>query len=247
MNTFRESVRDKIFYSLLVFAFIILCFSIILGKLSMGEGRKIIQDFGLMALSLFGTLTAIFVGIGMLYKEMEKRTIYVILSKPVSRWQFLVGKYAGLSLTLLVMETLMTLCMFAICLLQNGKVPWNVLYAIVATAFELQLILAVALLFSSFTTPFLSGLFTLSVFVIGHITVDLKEISETLDDALLKNAADLFYHLFPNLERLNFKAEAVHNLHIPFTEFSTAIVYAVSYTLIILMISAAIFNRHDMK
>jgi len=247
LNTFRESVRDRIFYSLLAFAILLLCFSVVLGRLSLGDTYKIIQDFGLMAISLFGTLTAIFVGIGMVYKEMEKRTVYVILSKPIARWQFLLGKYCGLSLTLIIMETVMTLCLFAICYIYQARLPFYSLYAVVAIAFELQLILATALLFSTFSTPFLSGLFTLGVFLIGHIAVDLKVIVEKFDDSIIKNVINAVYYILPNLEKLNFKAAVVHNLNISPVHYSASLAYCLLYTAMILFGAIIVFNRRDMK
>ncbi len=247
LNSFRESVRDRIFYSLLAFAFLMLGFSVVLGNLSLGDTYKIIQDFGLMAISLFGTLTAIFVGIGMVYKEMEKRTAYVILAKPIARWQFLLGKYLGLSLTLVVMEICMTIGLFFVCYLYKEMVPYRVIYALIGIIFELQLILAAAVLFSTFTTPFLSGLFTLSVFIVGHITADLRVIAESLDASMLKTIMNTMYYVLPNLERLNFKAAVVHQLDIPAGVFSMAIVYSIAYTVMILMGSILIFNRRDMR
>jgi ABC-type transport system involved in multi-copper enzyme maturation permease subunit len=247
LNTFRESVRDKIFFSLLAFALLLLGFSVVLGRLSLGDTYKIIQDFGLMAISLFGTLTAIFVGIGMVYKEMEKRTAYVILAKPISRWQFLLGKYFGLSLTLAVMEIFMAVCLFAVCYLYKGMVPYRSVYAIAGIFFELQLILAAAMLFSTFSTPFLSGLFTLGVFVIGHVTVDLRVIAEGMEASMLKTVMNTMYYILPNLERLNFKGAVVHQLEIPPGVFPMAIVYSLAYTVVIMMCSIVIFNRRDLR
>jgi ABC-type transport system involved in multi-copper enzyme maturation permease subunit len=247
LNTFRESARDKIFYSLLAFAILIIGFSVVLGNLSLGDTYKIIQDFGLMALSLFGVLTAIFVGIGMVYKEMEKRTVFVLLSKPIARWQFVLGKYLGLSLTLLIMQAVMTLFLFGVCLLYQGKVPYAIIYAVVAIAFELQLILAAAVFFSTFTTPFLSGLFTLALFIIGHISVDLKVIAAKFEDSTAKTLIDALYYLLPNLEKLNFKAAAVHRLAIDWSGYAGALAYALVYSAMILCAAVLVFNRRDMK
>lgn len=247
LNTFRESARDKIFYSLLVFAMLIIGFSVVLGNLSLGDTYKIIQDFGLMALSLFGVLTAIFVGIGMVYKEMEKRTVFVLLAKPIQRWQFILGKYLGLSLTLLIMQAVMTLFLFAVCLLYQAKLPWAILYAVLAVAFELQLILAAAVFFSTFTTPFLSGLFTLALFIIGHISVDLKVIAARFEASGAKSLIDGLYYLLPDLERLNYKAAAVHRLAVAWDAYAAALAYALVYTAMILCAAVLVFNRRDMK
>ncbi|MBU1343055.1 MAG: ABC transporter permease [Proteobacteria bacterium] len=154
LNTFRESIRDRIFYSLLFFAVVLILFSMVLSNLTIGDPLKIIKDFGLGSISIVGTLIAIFVGIGMVYKEMEKRTIFVILSKPLARWQFLIGKYFGLSLTILVEVAVMSILLFVLCFLYVPQVPWNLLYAIIPIFFEIVLILAVAFLFSTFSTSF---------------------------------------------------------------------------------------------
>ncbi|NDY71791.1 hypothetical protein DO021_01400 [Desulfobacter hydrogenophilus] len=156
----------------------------VLGKLTLGDPTKIIKDFGLGAISIGGTLIAIFVGIGMVYKEMEKRTIYIILSKLLARWQFLMGKYLGLSLTILVEVAVMT-------------------------------VLSFALFFSAFSSPFLSGMFTLAIFIIGHFTQDLRLLAKASEDSVFRALADGAYYILPSLERLNYKTRVVHDLAIP--------------------------------
>lgn len=247
LNTFRESIRDRIFYSLLAFAVLMLGFSLVLGNLTIGDEIKIIKDFGLAAISLFGVLIAIFVGISLVYKEMEKRTIYVILANPISRYQFVIGKYLGLSLTLLVEVVVMTGGLLALCYFKQQAIPWELFMAIVPIWFELQLILAVALLFSTFVSPFLSGLCTLAVFIIGHLTLDFKQLVVNLDNPALKKTADFFYYTFPNLEALNFKARVVHGIDIPWAEFFFSLGYAACYTVMILSLALFIFNRRDIR
>jgi ABC-type transport system involved in multi-copper enzyme maturation permease subunit len=247
LNTFRESIRDRIFYSLLAFAILMLGFSMILGNLTIGDDLKIVKDFGLGAISIFGTLIAIFVGIGLVYKEMEKRTIYVILSKPIARWQFLVGKYGGLSLTLMIEVIVMTVGLFALCYYYDPVIPWDLFYAIVPIIFKLQLILAVALFFSAFASPFLSGLFTLAVFIIGHSSGELKSLADKTDDLFLQRICDFLYYALPNLEKLNFKARVVHHLAISQAEIGYALLYATLYTILIILLSVIIFQRRDMK
>ncbi|PID75392.1 MAG: hypothetical protein CSB23_04060 [Deltaproteobacteria bacterium] len=247
LNTFRESIRDRIFYSLLAFATLMLGFSLVLGNLTIGDEIKIIKDFGLAAISLFGVLIAIFVGINLVYKEMEKRTIYVILSNPISRSQFIIGKYLGLSLTLLVEVLVMTAGLLALCYMKEPTIPWELFVAIVAIWFELQLMLAVALLFSACVSPFLSGLCTLVVFVIGHLTVDFRQLVANTENPLLKKAADVFYYSFPNLESLNYKARVVHGIDIPWVEFSLSLLYATSYTILVIVLTLSIFNRRDIR
>ena len=247
LNTFRESIRDRIFYSLLVFAVLMLGFSLVLGNLTIGDEIKIIKDFGLGAISLFGVLIALFVGISLVYKEMEKRTIYVILANPISRSQFVLGKYFGLSLTLLVEVVVMSVCLLALCYFKTGAIAWELFLAILPIWFELQLILAVAVFFSTFVSPFLSGLFSLAVFIIGHLTLDFKQLVANADNPLLKKMASALYYTFPNLESLNYKARVVHGLPIPWQEFLLSLGYATSYILVVLMAGLFIFNARDIK
>lgn len=246
MNTFRESIRDRIFYSLLAFAFLMLGFSMIFANLTIGDQIKIIKDFGLGAISLFGVLITIFVGIGLLYKEMEKRTIYVILAKPIARWQFLAGKYIGLTITLAVEVGVMTAGLFALCYYYQHTIPWDLLKAIVPIFFELLVILAVALLFSSFSSTFLSGLFTLSIFIIGHCTTDLKVLAEKTNDPFLQKFTSFFYYALPNLENLNFKARVVHNLPLLWEELGFSLLYASCYSLLLIILAMLIFQRREL-
>ena len=247
LNTFRESVRDRIFYSLLTFAVIMLAFSLVLGNLTIGDEIKIIKDFGLGAISLFGVLIAIFVGISLVYKEMEKRTIYVILANPIARHQFILGKYAGLSLTLLVEVLVMSTALLALCYFKEQQIPWELFKAIIPIWLELQLILAIALFFSTFVSPFLSGMLTLTVFIIGHLTLDFKQLVLNMDNPALKKTADILYYTFPNLEALNYKAQVVHGLKIPWQEFSLSLAYATLYTVLVLSMTLFIFNRRDIR
>ncbi len=247
LNTFKESIRDKIFYSLLFFAVILILFSIVLGKLTIGDPMKIIKDFGLGAISIGGTLIAIFVGIGMVYKEMEKRTIYIILSKPLARWQFLMGKYLGLSLTILVEVAVMTILLFALCFVYEKTVPWPLLTAIVPIYIEILVILAFAVFFSAFSSPFLSGMFTMAVFIIGHFTQDLRLLAKSSEDRVFKILADGAYYLLPNLERLNYKTRVVHDLAIPGQEIGLSVVYAICYISVVLISAVFIFENRDIS
>ncbi|WP_022668515.1 ABC transporter permease [Desulfospira joergensenii] len=245
LNTFRESIRDKIFYSLLFFAVILVMFSTVLGKLTIGDPLKIIKDFGLGSISIAGTLIAIFVGIGMVYKEMEKRTIFIILSKPLARWQFLMGKYLGLGLTILVEVVVMSVLLFGLCFAYDPQIPWSLLTAIIPIFFEIMIILAFAFFFSTFASPFLSGMFTLGIFIIGHFTRDLKSLAAATEDVLFKNLADAAYYILPNLEFLNYKTRVVHHLAISGEEVLLSLAYAACYTLAVLLISMFIFQGRD--
>ena len=163
LNTFREAVRDKILYAMLVFALVLIGGSLLVAELTIGEYEKIIKDLGLSLISIFGLMIAIFVGIGLVYKEIERKTIYTIASKPVPRWQFLLGKYLGLVLTLAAEVSIMGLGFALILQLSGAGERLVLLPALWLTFVELLVVTAIAILFSCFSTPTLSALFTLGL------------------------------------------------------------------------------------
>ena len=181
-NAFREAVRDRVLYNLVLFVLLLIGGSIFLGELSAGQESKIIVDLGLSAMLLFGAFIAIFVGVGLVYKEIERRTLYAILSKPISRGQFLLGKYLGLGLTLLINVAIMGVGVsLALIYIHRGWDPLvpKVWPAILLIYFELMILTGVALLFSSFSSPALSALMTFFIFIIGHFSGDLKSLANS--------------------------------------------------------------------
>jgi ABC-type transport system involved in multi-copper enzyme maturation permease subunit len=183
LNAFREAVRDRVLYNLVLFVLLLTAAAIFIGELSGGQERKVIVDLGLSAMLLFGVFIAIFVGVGLVYKEIERRTIYAIFSKPVGRGEFLVGKYLGLCLTLLVNVVVMALGV-SLALLYVSK-GWDPLIttiwpAVLLIYLELMILTSVALLFSSFSSPSLSALLTFFVFIIGHFSSDLKGLANSM-------------------------------------------------------------------
>lgn len=247
LNTFREAVRDKILYSLLIFALLLIGSSVFISTLSVGDPVKIIKDMGLSMISIFGTLIAIFVGIGLVYKELEKRTIYTIIAKPITRYQFLLGKYCGLVLTLLVEIAVMAGGFLLLLTFYPGAFDPALFKAIYLILLELMLITAVALLFSSFSTPILSGIFTLCFFVIGHLTYDLKLLMEESKLKSLAHFSDFLYYTLPNLENFNIKGRVVHHLPVGLDYMVYTSLYGLFYILLLLTLSVIIFQRKDFK
>src|ERR1700716_2895797 len=185
-NAFREAVRDRVLYNLVVFALLLIAGAIFLGELSAGQEAKIIVDLGLSAILLFGVFIAIFVGVGLVYIEIERRTLYAILSKPIGRGEFLLGKYLGLCLTLFVNVLIMGLGLsLALIFVKRGFDPlvvriWPAIFLIYV---ELAILTGVAMLFSAFSSPALSALLAFFVFVIGHFSADLKTLANSLGSA----------------------------------------------------------------
>jgi ABC-type transport system involved in multi-copper enzyme maturation permease subunit len=249
-NAFREAVRDRVLYNLVLFVLLLIVGAIFLGELSAAQEAKIIVDLGLSAMLLFGTFIAIFVGTGLVYKEIERRTLYAILAKPVGRGEFLVGKYLGLCLTLAVNVLVMGVGVsLALLYVRHGYDPLalKIWPAIALIYVELLIIVAVALLFSSFSSPALSALMTFAVFVIGHFSADLKTLAAangTLPARILFGA--LFY-LLPNLSHYTQITDAGHGLTPPTAAFAAAFVYACVYTTALLAAGIFIFNRRNFK
>ncbi len=249
-NAFREAVRDRVLYNLVLFVLLLTAAAIFIGELSAGQEAKIIVDMGLSAMLLFGVFIAIFVGVGLVYKEIERRTVYAIFSKPVGRGEFLVGKYLGLCLTLLINVAVMGAGVsLALMYVKGGWHPLvlSIWPAVLLIFLELMILTAVALLFSSFSTPALSALLTFFVFIIGHFSADLKAFAAALSSAGARWLFSSIYYLLPNLSHFSFITPAAHG-HRPTTmSVLAAMLYAVVYVAMLLSAATLIFNRRNFK
>ncbi len=245
LNTFKEVLRDKVFYNLFVFALLMIGSALLLGTLTIGEQGKIVKDIGLASIELFGVLIAIFVGVGLVSREIEKRTIYTIIAKPVHRYQFLLGRYAGLVLTMWV-NTAVMFAAFSVILMIGGLTPdAGIVEAVGLISVSQLVVLSMAMLFSTFTTPTLSGIFTLALYVIGQLASELKAMSEKLSGVAAKELIAGLYYLIPNLAVFNVKGEAVHGLPIAPEYLAMAVGYGLSYAALMLLMSCMIFQRRD--
>ena len=198
-NTFREAIRDKILYGFLFFAICIILFSLVLGQLSLGQQLRTTIDVGLFGISIFSVLIAIFIGINLLNKEIQKRTIFPVLSKPVSRPAYLVGKFLGIALVLLVQMCLMLAVFFPLVKIQGGSITFGLVTAVVLIYFEVLVIISMALFFTSFSSPFLSGIFCLGLFVGGRNANLIAELSNQEKLAALAPIFDAVSTALPNL------------------------------------------------
>ena len=249
-NAFREAVRDRVLYNLVLFVLLLTGASVFIGELSGGQERKVIVDLGLSAMLLFGVFIAIFVGVGLVYKEIERRTIYAVFSKPVGRGEFLVGKYLGLCLTLLVNVLVMGVGVsLALVYVSHGWDPLipKIWPAVLLIYMELMLLTATALLFSSFSSPALSALLTFMVFIIGHFSADLKSLASSLGGSGARWLFTGLYYLLPNLSNYSFITPAAHGrAPSPGFVFATAL-YAFVYITVILAAATLVFSRRNFK
>ncbi len=243
--TFKEAKRDRILYLLFFFAALGIAAARVLAILTVGDRIKIIKDVGLASISIFGVLMAILIGTGLVYKEIDKKTIFTLLSKPIHRAEFILGKFLGLVLTLFVMTVFMSLIFLAIVYAHTLRIEGALLVAVGYIFLELVLITAVAVLFSSFSTPILSSLFALAFYLIGHLSWGLELIIKKMAPGAGRTLVRALYTILPDLENFNFKTEVVHGLPIPPGIYLSAFLYGVFYTAFILGLAVLIFRRRD--
>ncbi len=247
-NTFREAIRDRILYNLVLFVLLITAAAILLGELTDGQEARTIVNAGLGAMLVFGVFIAIFVGVGLVSKEIEKRTVYAIFAKPVRRAEFILGKYFGLCATLLVNTAIMGVGVtLALLYVGGGSLIASAWEAIALIFLELAILTAVAILFSSFSSPALSALLTFFVFIIGHLSSSLRELAAALGSTAVKYAFEVIYYVFPNLASLTFRTQAALGLHLPPSYFAAAVAYAAVYIAVMLVITIVIFRRRNFK
>ncbi|MGH7233510.1 MAG: ABC transporter permease [Nitrospiraceae bacterium] len=245
LNTFRENLRDKILYNLLFFALLLIGASVVLGDLTIAEQKKIVTDMGLAATNLVGVIIAVFVGIGLVSKEIERRTIYTIMARPISRTQFVLGKYLGLTLTLLVNLLTMLLVFLFTLWMSGAPIHVALLQAVELIFVELLVITALALFFSTFSSSTLSAIMTLGLYLIGHLTTDLKGIAEKSQSETVKAATAVLYYLSPNLEALNIKGQAAAGATVALSYQVAATAYGLLYAALLLTTACIIFQRRD--
>ena len=250
LNTFREAVRDRVLYNLVAFAVILIASSLLVGQISIGIEKIILINLGLSSISIFGLLIAIFLGIGLVYKEVDKRSLYALLSKPIRRRQFIVGKFLGLNLTLLVNTAFMTLGFWAALyyLTRHFEHPdryiWASIYFILL---QLFLVTGLCLFFSCFSTPILSAIFTFLLYVIGNFAADIRSFGTLTKSASLKTMSSVLYYLLPNFSDFNIITSVSHGRPVPASLILLNTLYALCYAGVLLTASVMVFSRKDLK
>ena len=247
-NTFREAVRDRVLYNLIVFVLLITASAVLLGDLTDGHEARTIINLGLSAMLLFGAFISIFVGISLVSKEIEKKTVYAILAKPVNRGEFIIGKYFGLCLTLLINVIVMGIGVsLALLYVGGGNLSFSIWGAILLIYLELTIITAVAILFSSFSSPALSALITFLIFVAGHFSASLRDFAESLGSEAAKVIFNVLYYLLPNLSFFSFITNAAHGESPSFEYIGGAFIYALIYSSVVITASVMIFSKRNFK
>lgn len=260
LNAFRESVRDKVLYNLVGFAVLLMGASYLIGQLTAGQDVKIIKDLGLAATSIFGLFIAIFIGIGLVSKEVERRSIYGLLAKPIERYQLVLGKYAGLILTLAVNLSIMAVALYVVLAYMTwmtepvARTAWDapgidprMLIAVFLTFVELSIVTAIALLFSTFSTPILSAAFTFALFLAGRLSADLRNFNQVVDSPAAATLAEALYWVLPNLAPFDVRAQVVHGQPVTLDYLALTVGYGLLYITALLAVAALVFSRRDFK
>jgi Cu-processing system permease protein len=257
---FRETVRDRVLYSLVAFAVVVIGASLLISQLTAGQDVKIIKDLGLAAMSMIGVFIAIFIGIGLVSKEVEKRSVYSLLAKPVRRAELVAGKYAGLVLTLAINLAIMTavwygvLSYYAWTAEEIVRKSWEapaldprMLSAVYLIFLQLMLVTAIALFFSTFSSPMLSALFAFGLFVAGHFNADLRNFETVVASPVVGAIARAFYYVLPNMALFDVKSAVVHARPVAFGYLASATAYGALYIAALVLASIVIFSRRDFK
>jgi ABC-type transport system involved in multi-copper enzyme maturation permease subunit len=260
LNVFRESVRDRVLYNLVLFAILLMAASYLIGQLTAGQDVKIIKDLGLAAMSLFGLFMAVFIGIGLVSKEVERRSIYALLAKPIRRHEFILGKYLGLLLTLLVNVSVMTMSFFAVLAYMQWtagpsmRAGWEappldprLLVAVLLIFAELALVTAIALLFSTFSTPILSAAMTFGVYIAGHFSADLRSFEAVVSSKAAAAVARGLYYVLPDFAAFDVKGAIVHAMPVPPVHVGLTLLYGAVYSSCLLIAAMWIFTRRDFR
>jgi ABC-type transport system involved in multi-copper enzyme maturation permease subunit len=250
LGAFKESVRERVLYNLIVFAFLMIGAAILLGSISVGVEQLILVNLGLGAISIFGLLIAIFIGIGLVSKEIDRRTIYSILSKPVTRAEFIVGKYAGLLLTLFVNTAIMTAGFYVALAIQEKGLAlhdFSLLIAVYFILLQLAIVVGIAIFFSCISTSILSAVFTFCLFVIGNFSNDIRSFGQESGSPLLEKITAVLYYLLPNFGDFNVINQVAHGVRIPGILITANTCYALLYIAILLSGAILIFEEREFR
>lgn len=250
LNTFREAVRDRVLYNLVFFALLMIVSAIFVGEISIGVEEMVIKSLGLSAISVIGLLIAVFIGVGLVSKEMDKRTLYALLAKPVRRWEFLLGKFGGLVLTLAVNAMAMAVGLLAAVLYVKRHLESFDAILLVAIYFillKLMLVVALAMLFSCYSTPLLAILYTIALYIAGLFVENIRTFHSTTTGAGPSPLMVVLSYLLPNFENFNVMAAAAHGRAIPASLILQNTAYAAVYCAIVLLVAVAVFSKRNLK
>ena len=249
-NTFREAVRDRVLYNLVFFALLLIATAILVGQISLGIEKIVLVSLGLSAISVIGLLIAVFTGVGLVSKEIEKRTLYALLAKPLRRWEFLAGKFGGLVLTLAVNTTAMAAGLLLALLyvkhsLERGDA--TVFIAVYFILLKLAIVVALALLFSCFTSQLLAILFTAGLYIAGLFISEMRHLDASRVGPAMRHLFSAISYVLPNFQNFDVMAAAAHAKPLPSVLILHNTLYAMLYCAIVLSAASVVFASKNLK
>lgn len=247
LNTYREGVRDRLFALVGVFAAVVLVSTFIIGPLSLGEQQRISKDVGLAGISLLGFAVAVLVGTGIVYREIEKKTIYTIITKPLKSWHIILGKFLGLNAIVGLLVVFMTGFFIIVNLIITKGFDPRLLIAILLSWLELVLLTSLSILMSTMCAPILGAIITCLLYIIGHTSADLKQLAATFGSTSIKTMTSIIYYIIPNLEYLNVRSKVIHAVPIEPEYIAFASAYALLYTTGFLMLASYCLSRKEYR
>mgnify|MGYP002629783690 CR=1 FL=1 len=251
-NTLREAGRTRIFYGLFVAALALLVFSVVLSDLALVDQKaRLVQDFGLFVIPLIGVITAVILGVVLLQKEIEKKTLYAILPKPIRRSEFLIGKYVGLAILLAAEVVALSLCWFLVLWLRGGEISWPIASALLLAYVEILLVTAIATFFSALSAPVLSGVLTIGLFLVGRVAYVLNDLLSASKGVFaevpaMRALGKVLVTVVPDLSTFNVADELLLGWPVPADYVFAAIGYGLTYALVFLVLGLIVFERRDL-
>lgn len=255
LNTFREAVRNRVLYVLVMFVVVLMAFSLVLGQLSLHQEIRVIKDLGLGGISFFGVIIALFLGVNLLSKELDRKTVYFVIPKPLLRSEFLLGKFVGLAVTLGMLVVAMSLALWAFVAIQGGHHGIALVRAEILVLLELWLLTAVALLFSAFSSPYLSAMFSGALWIIGRNRAELvafatgKKLGGTTVGALLEVVSDVlpdFRAFYVSGADLGGQTVSIHEGFVSWGYVASVAGYGLAYAIVCLVGAMALFAKRDL-
>ncbi|MFA6082563.1 MAG: ABC transporter permease subunit [Patescibacteria group bacterium] len=247
LNTYKESIRDRILITLGVFAVLLLGATLFLGSISLDQDSKIIIELGLTGIFFFGIIITIFLSGSSIAKELDQRTAYTVLARPITRLTYLLGKFAGLCLTVLMLIGMMSVIFGALLVIRLGwqVIDVTLILALFYTYLEMVLLIALTVMFSSFCSAVISTVYALAIFIIGHSSATVVNLSQD-SPVWIKDLYKAVYYIFPNLEKFNLRNNVVYHIQPTAEQISLVIVYTVVYSAILLFLANAAFRKQEL-
>lgn len=243
--TFHEAIRNKVLYSILFFAVVLMGLGLAMGAASLDQDERILRDIGLFAMSFFGDIVAIFVGVTLMYQELQRKSIYTILSKPVARTEYFIGRYAGIAMLLALQALLMGVLLTGAMAIRGDAIPPNWGAALWLAWVESLVVAGVAMFFSSFSTPYVSGFLTLGVLLVGRLLQDLEAFVPKIAAGPTRFFVEAIVAVAPDLNLFTLTTQVTHGIRVTMAYTWHATFYGMCYLAFFLTVGALIFRRRD--